>query len=229
MHQSWDKLLFMHWEIPVSVLRPLIPDLLTIDTFEGKAWIAVTPLTIWDLRPSFIPALPFISELHELNVRTYVHFNGVPGVWFFSLDANNFLAVAGARLFFRLPYYHSIIDLEQTENNVTFNSERAESDAKFEASWTVGNASRPAEPGTLEFFLLERYCLYTCDEKYVYRCRIHHQPWPLQKTQQLWKYRSTMIEAAGMPEPTSDPLLHCGGPVHVEVWPLENLGVLKAE
>ena len=113
MHQDWHKLLFLHWEVRVEDLRPLIPEKLAIDTFEGKAWLTVTPLTITNLRPPYLPPLPYLSWLYELNVRTYVHIDGVPGVWFFSLDANNLPAVIGARMFFSLPYYNARIMCEE--------------------------------------------------------------------------------------------------------------------
>jgi uncharacterized protein YqjF (DUF2071 family) len=114
MHQNWDKLLFMHWEFPIEALRKVIPEPLAIDTFDGKAWVAITPLTIWDARPTYTPPLPFVSRLHELNVRTYVYLEGIPGVWFFSLDANNSVAVTAARTLFSLPYYNASISLESS-------------------------------------------------------------------------------------------------------------------
>src|ERR1044071_4103676 len=98
MHQDWGKLLFMHWRIREESLRPLIPERLQIDKFDGSAWIAVTPFTVWDIRafPPYLPPVPGLSSMHELNVRTYVHLDGVPGVWFFSLDANSHIAVTTA-------------------------------------------------------------------------------------------------------------------------------------
>ena len=223
MHQSWDKLLFVHWEMPVEALRPLIPDVLSIDTHEGKAWVSVTPLHIFDLRPTFMPALPYVSWLHELNVRTYVYHNGVPGVWFFSLDANSTLAVWGARTFFRLPYYNAELTLETDGRNVAFRSSRLRDKADLTATWTIGERLPLAEPGSLDFFLVERYCLYAADGKKVYRCRIHHEPWPLYETLNLSDLRASVVEANGLPTPTGDPLTHCGGPVHVDVWPLEHV------
>ena len=107
MHQSWGKLLFMHWEMEVEAIRPLVPEPLSIDTFDGRAWVAVAPFTIWDSRPAFTPPLPplsrWLSSFHEINVRTYVHVDGTPGVWFFSLDANSMVAVLAAREFFHFP------------------------------------------------------------------------------------------------------------------------------
>lgn len=99
MRQYWGKLLFMHWAIDPELLRPLIPSQLSIDTLDGKAWIGVVPFTMWGIRASFLPPIPGTSAFHELNVRTYVHYQGVPGVWFFSLDAASKLAVWARALF----------------------------------------------------------------------------------------------------------------------------------
>jgi uncharacterized protein YqjF (DUF2071 family) len=224
MHQSWGKLLFMHWQLPVKKLRPLIPERLEIDTFEDMAWIGVTPFTVWDARPVFTPPLPWVSEFHEVNVRTYVHLDGVPGVWFFSLDANSLVAVTAARAFFRLPYYYASISLDQEGETIIYTSRRegGETSAEFSATWKIGADLPKSKPGSLEFFLTERYCLYTSNEERLYRCRIFHQPWPLQEAG-LSAYESDMVEADDIPTPEGEPLLHCGGPVSVEVWPLEEV------
>jgi uncharacterized protein len=223
MYQSWHKLLFMHWRMPVQTLRPLIPDRLTIDTFDGHAWVALTPFTVRNARAIFTPPLPWVSDFHEINVRTYVYLDGVPGVWFFSLDANSLLAVLGARTFFHLPYHQAGMGLEQRGQTIIYRASRDDTPAaRFDATWAIGEPLPQAEPGSLTFFLVERYCLYTTDGEKLYRCRIHHQPWPLQEAR-LSAYESTLIEADGLPTPGGEPLLHCGGPVDVEVWPLEEV------
>src|SRR5579871_2480588 len=98
MAMQWHDLLFMHWPVPVDQLRPLIPPALAIETFDGMAWLGLVPFRMSGVRPRFVPALPWLSAFPELNVRTYVTSAGKPGVWFFSLDAANPLAVHGARL-----------------------------------------------------------------------------------------------------------------------------------
>lgn len=224
MNQSWGKLLFMHWRMPIDALRRLIPEPLAIDTFEGEAWVGLIPFTIWDARPIFTPPLPWLSDFHEINVRTYVHLDGVPGVWFFSLDANSLVAVMAARTFFHLPYHNASISLEQRGNTIIYGSTREGEGlpAEFHATWTIGADTAKAEPGSLDYFLVERYYLYTSDEDKIYRCRIFHQPWPLQQAN-LSTYGSSMLEADGLPTPVGEPLIHCGGPVEVEVWPLEKV------
>jgi uncharacterized protein YqjF (DUF2071 family) len=224
MRQWWGKLLFMHWAIDAERLRPLIPKRLTIDTFEGVAWIGVVPFTMWGIRPSFTPPVPGTSAFHELNVRTYVHYEGVPGVWFFSLDANSALAVWGARTFVHLPYFNARISLEQQADTISYSSTRTHrnaSPAEFEATWKIGERIQTTEPGSLEFFLTERYCLYAArgDEK-LYRLRIFHPPWPLREAS-LSSFHSTMIEAQGLPTPAGEPLLHYAEELKVDIWPLK--------
>lgn len=224
MYQSWGKLLFLHWPVPAELLRPLIPEPLAIDTFDGTAWVGITPFTMWSVRPVFLPSLPYLSESHEINVRTYVHLDRVPGIWFFSLDANNPVAAWGARLAFHLPYFKARMSLEQRDRTIYFASARTHRNAarsEFEAAWTVGRRLPQSEPGSLDFFLTERYVLYSARKGALYRARIFHEPWPLHQAR-LLSYRSTMMETQGLPSPDrDDPLLHQQGePLRVRVWPL---------
>jgi uncharacterized protein len=226
MHQHWGSLLFLHWPVPADLLRSLIPEPLAIDTHDGLAWVGITPFTMWGVRAAFTPPLPHLSESHELNVRTYVHLDGVPGVWFFSLDANNAVAALGARVAFHLPYFKAHMSLERRERTIHFASRRAPrraptvaAPAEFEAVWTVGESLPRSEPGSLEFFLIERYCLYSARAGRLYRVRIFHSPWPLHAAK-LLSCRSTMIESQGLPSPGGRPLLHQQGePLKVRVWP----------
>ncbi len=235
MHQNWGKLLFMHWRIDEKHLRPLIPQALKIDAFDGSAWIAVAPFTMWDIRalPPFLPAVPGLSSAHELNVRTYVYLDNVPGVWFFSLDCNSSLAVMAARTFYHLPYYAAEIELvEENGKNesdkpgscsIDYSLVRSEDPpATFHSKWTVGEHLATSRPNSLEFFLTERYCLYSEHNSKLYRARIHHNPWPLQ-TAELNSFESSMIESHGLPTPEGDPLLHYCEELSVEIWPLVGL------
>jgi uncharacterized protein len=222
MRQHWGKLLFMHWPIPVELIRPLLPERLTVDTFQGSAWIGVVPFTMWGVRPTCAPPVPGLSAFHELNVRTYVHLDGVPGVWFLSLDAENALAVWGARAFFHLPYFNARMSLKQQERAVLYTSRRTHRGgppAEFDATWVIKDHLPESLPGSLPFFLTERYCLYAADRERLFRCRIFHPPWPLQEAS-LSSYRSTMIESHGLPAPVGDPLLHYAEALQVDIWML---------
>jgi uncharacterized protein YqjF (DUF2071 family) len=249
MHQNWGKLLFMHWRINEQALRPFIPAPLSIDTFDGSAWIGVVPFTMWGIRASFLPPIPGTSAFHELNVRTYVHFNGVPGVWFFSLDAAHSLAVWGARTFYHLPYFNADMKLKQTGQRIDYSSARRdkmtyarffagdkagfaadfEADrfrnlppAQFEGSWNIGESLAQALPQSLEFFLTERYCLYAYHREQIYQSRIHHEAWPL-RTATLNSCKSTMVESLGIARPEGQPVLHYAESIAVDIWPLKRM------
>ena len=222
MHQDWGKLLFIHWRIEENILRPHIPDSLEIDTYGDSAWIAITPFTMWDIRafPPFVPPVPGLDSMHELNVRTYVHHNGVPGVWFFSLDANSRAAVLAARTFFHLPYHNAEIEMEG-KKKIKYRLDRIdEPAAKFRAAWSVGEALPESQPGSREFFLTERYILYTEHDDEIYRAQIHHQPWQLYEAE-LTSFSSTMLEANRLIQPKTQPILHYADEVNVDIWSLE--------
>lgn len=225
MRQHWGKLLFMHWPISADLIRPLLPERLSVDTFDGSAWIGVVPFTMWGVRPTFTPPVPGLSAFHELNVRTYVHLDGVPGVWFFSLDAESALAVWGARTFFHLPYFNARMSLEQETRTILYASHRTHAGdppAEFDATWIIKDHLPAAEPGSLSFFLTERYCLYAAHRERLFRCRIFHPPWPLQDAS-LSSLSSTMIESHGLPTPEGSPLLHYAEALQVDIWMLREV------
>jgi uncharacterized protein YqjF (DUF2071 family) len=222
MRQNWGKLLFMHWPIDVSLLRPLIPAQLEIDSFDGSAWIGVVPFTMWGIRASFLPPIPGTSAFHELNVRAYVTLKGFPGVWFFSLDAANSLAVWGARKFYYLPYFNAQMSLDQEGNAIDYSSIRKDkrgAPAHLQSSWVIGKPLPTSSPGSIESFLTERYCLYSEHRRRLYRSEIYHPPWPLQSAR-LNSLSSTMIECHGLPTPSGEPLLHYAEKISVDIWPL---------
>lgn len=186
MYQRWDDLLFLHWSYAPMAIQSTLPRGLTVDTFEGKAYIGIVPFFMRDVRPSFCPRLPGFSDFLELNVRTYVYNEqSVPGVWFYSLDANQPLAVRAARRFFRLPYFHSRMkaDKNATTAEIRYLSHRrgAQDNLSSCFQYHPNGDIRLAIPGTLEFFLIERYVLFarSAGQARLWSGRVHHQPYPL--------------------------------------------------
>jgi uncharacterized protein YqjF (DUF2071 family) len=226
MHMTWHDLLFMHWPVPVAQLRPLIPPRLEIDTYEGQAWIGVVPFDMTGVRPRFVPALPYLSRTAELNVRTYVTAGGKPGVWFFSLDAANPLAVRAARRGFHLPYFDARMSVRRERGRVEYASTRTHRDAppaEFAAAYWPTGPVRPSTSGTLDAWFTERYCLYAADKHFnVWRGEIHHATWPLQPVAVEVRV-NTMTRPLGIELSDVPPLLHFARRLDVVAWLLEGV------
>jgi uncharacterized protein YqjF (DUF2071 family) len=181
MTQSWHDLLFAHWPLDPADIAPHIPKPLTLDTFNGIAYIAVVPFMMRNVSPRGVPALKWLNEFPEINVRTYVRLGDKPGVFFFSLDATNPLAVRTARTLFHLPYFKAAIDVEPRYHSRRTDARSPNGAAEFLGAFRPVGPVFEARPGTLEYFLTERYCLYALDgHQRAYICEIHHPPWPLQ-------------------------------------------------
>jgi uncharacterized protein len=220
MVQRWHDLLFAHWRCAVSDLRPLIPAPLIIDTFDEAAWIGVIPFLMSGVRMRATPPVPTAHAFQELNVRTYVTLDGRPGVWFFSLDAASLLAVIGARVGIRLPYFRASMQMTKQDGTVAYTSTRwpiAGPPASFAATYRGTGPAAPAAPGTLDHFLTERYALYASDGKRIWRGDIVHPPWRLQ-TAEATIDRNSMIAAAGVRAPGHPPLLHFSAFQDVRLW-----------
>ena len=187
MRMRWHELLFMHWPLEPSLLEPHLPGI-ECDTFKGQAWIAIVPFRMSDVAPRFVPAIPGLSAFPELNVRTYVSIDGKPGVWFFSLDAPNKIAVRVARRFFYLKYMDADMKMSmETDGWFSYSSCRThagEGAADLEMRYRPTGEPFLAQPGSLEYWLTARFCLYTQDHKgNILRGEIDHEPWPLQKAE----------------------------------------------
>lgn len=228
MTQRWLDLLFAHWPISPDILRARIPPQLMLDTFDGQAWVGVVPFRMSNVRLRWTPSLPWLSAFSELNVRTYVKSHDErapkPGVYFFSLDAANPVAVAVARRWFKLPYFRAQMTLKEQENRISYQSTRTHrgtAQGAFRGSYAPIGTVTQSIPGTLEHWLTERYCLYTIDGKEtILRGDIHHKPWPLQAAEAEIEV-NTVAAASGISLPDASPLLHFARQLDVIVWPIK--------
>lgn len=182
MTQSWHNLLFAHWRVDVSEVRRAVPADFEFDLFDGEAWLGVVPFHMTNVGLRATPALPWISAFLELNVRTYVRVEGRPGVYFFSLDAARWLAVAAARTLLNLPYHTADLTMQAVGDGLRYEStRRTREPAEFKATYEPASAPYAARAGSIEYFLTERYCLYHHNRRgHPYRLDIHHPPWALQ-------------------------------------------------
>jgi uncharacterized protein YqjF (DUF2071 family) len=221
MAQQWNDLLFMHWPVPAARMRGLVPDALELDVFDGSAWVSVTPFHLDNLRPRWLPPMPWVSSFPEVNVRTYVTRRGKAGVYFFSLDAGNRLAVAGARATYHLPYFHALMTVTRAPTGkVQYHSHRTQPGARpaeLSVEYQPAGAVYRSAAGSLDHFLTERYSLYALDSaRHVYRADIAHVPWPLQPADVEIR-TNTMTSAAGI-EVFGSPRASFAQRLDVEVW-----------
>ncbi len=220
MLQRWRFLTFLHWRYEPDAIRSLLPRQITLDTFDGAAWVGLTPFLLTDLRLPFGPSLPWISHFPETNVRTYVRGpDGERGIWFFTLEADRLPAVLGARALYRLPYRWAAMRVEAGDGRAEYKSER---------NWPFGSArtniaveaGEPITANEFENFLTARYRLYTIGGNGLRFAQIEHEPWPLHRGR-LLRLEENLIERSGVPRPSGEPTCHYSPDIEVRIGRLE--------
>lgn len=221
MTQTWSKLLFAHYPVKPELLQDLIPDSVQLDLFEGRAWIGVVPFVMNDVLPRYTRTPHWLSNFLELNVRTYVVKDGMPGVYFFSLDCSNPVAVMVARKFYHLPYYTAKMSVEnKADGTVNYTSERGTGEAALVMAYRPTGELLSSTADSIDKFLTERYCLYTTDKSNrLHRAIIHHLEWPLQPAEAEFEVNS-MTRPLGFDLPDEKPVLHYSERLETIEWPL---------
>ena len=229
MTQRWNDLLFAHWPIPVAQMAELLPDWLEVDPFLGSAWLGAVPFWLDRIKIRGVPTIPGMRSFPDLNLRTYVRdqYTRTPGIYCFSLDASNLLAVLLARAYYHLPYHWAEMRLEQrSEREFAFYSRRrfAGRQVIFNARYRgLGPSSRLAEhrAGTLEYFLTERSCLFSSTRTgEPVRAQLHYVSWPLEEAEAEIE-QNDLADAIGLTLPEQEPVLHYSRRQAIYVWPRE--------
>lgn len=229
MTQRWNDLLFAHWPIPAASIAALLPEWLAVDTFQGSAWLGAVPFWLDRIKIRGVPPLPGGRSFPDLNLRTYVRdqFTNTPGIFCFSLDSSNLIAVAMARALYHLPYHWAEMNLEQrSEREFAFYSRRrfAGRPVIFKARYRgLGPTTKLAhiQSGTLEYFFTERSCLFSSNRAgQPIRASLHYVPWPLEEAEAEIE-RNDLAAAIGIELPDRDPVLHYSRRLGVYIWPSE--------
>lgn len=211
MAQTWRDLLFAHWPMDVAEMRCALPAALELDTFAGQAWLGIVPFHMTGIRPFGLPSVGWLSAFAELNLRTYVTVGGKPGVYFFSLDASNPVAVALARAWYHLPYVRARMRVRCERDAIVYGSHRTDHGhppADLLGWYRPAGPVFRSRPDTLEHWLTEHYCVYSLDRRgRTYRAEVHHAPWPLQPANAHFPVNS-LPQAHGFSLPGAPPLLH---------------------
>jgi len=207
LSMRWEEALFAHWGVEPDVVAEKLPDRLEADTHDGSAYIGVVAFMMRDIRPRLAPVG---LDFAELNLRTYVRHDGTPGVYFFSLDADDRLGVTVARLAYELPYYRATTQVEKKGSEVCFRSSRTHEgapSANFDATYEGVGDGFLAEEGSLEEFLTERYAFFVpLSSDGTLRGDIHHPPWTLKEAKAEIR-TNTLFEANGFGKPDGEPHL----------------------
>ena len=210
LEMGWRHLLFENWPVAPGVMDAHLPDGLAPDEYDGSAWLSVVPFTNVAVRPKGVPE-PLGIRLPELNVRTYVTREGVPSVYFFSLDAQGVASVLGARLFHHLPYYYARISLELADGRVRFGSRRRHPGARparYEGTYWPTEGPFPAPEDPFAAFLVERYRFYTeAQDGSMRYTDVDHEPWTLYPAA-ADVGTTTMLSAHGFARPDADPVYY---------------------
>lgn len=226
MRMRWYDLLFAHWVVDAARVRALIPQQLELDLFDRRAYLGAVPFRMDGVAPRLLPSLPGFHSFPELNLRTYVTRDHKPGIWFFSLDAGNKLAVRAARRFFYLPYFDATFNIANTDGAVEYSAvrtHRGAANATFAAVYCPAGEVYRSATGSLDSWLTDRYCLYAADNAgNLYRGEIDHQPWPLQRATATVRV-NTLGEWLGLDMKGPPDTLHFAKSLDVHAWSVDRL------
>lgn len=218
MHQDWKEILFLHWEQDPKEIQKTLPPGLSVDTFQEKAYLSITPFLLENVSLPSLPPIPGMSNFIEVNLRTYVYDNeGNPGIWFYSLDLNSSMAAKMAKKSFSLPYFSADLEKKKKGNALTISGSRKDSEIKMKFNYEPLGTPHFAEPETLEFFLLERYALFSFSANQLSIGRVHHAPYPISNLN-VMECSTNLIKIERKPD-----LAHYSSGVSVEIFPLEEL------
>ena len=217
MKQEWRDLAYIHFDYDPAEVQALLPSGLEVDTWDGRAWVGLIPFSMRNISFPLVPPVPYLGSFPEINVRTYVVRNGVPGVWFFSLDVNRLLPAFVARMTYRLPYCWGRASNVMSGATLVSRVERKWPARGSRTGIEVRVGERITDPSPFEHFLSARWGLYSRSGARGLRyAPVDHPKWDLHRGEVL-HLDDTLIMAAGLSAPVGEP--HCmwspGVPVRI--------------
>ena len=217
--QRWESLTFLHWRYPPEEIQRLLPPGLVVDTFDGAAWLGLTPFLLVNMRPLCLPPLPRLSTFPETNLRTYVRDEtGTDGLWFLSLDVSSVTTVVGGRSFFWVPYHWATMSVEDT-GTVRYRSRRRGPTGPspgHRITVRPAGALPPERRSPLVDFLTGRWRAFSRIAGRLAVAPVEHQPWPLYDAE-VEELDEDLVAAAGLSAPHGEPLVHFSPGVDVRL------------
>jgi uncharacterized protein YqjF (DUF2071 family) len=224
MHQDWQDILFMHWKIDPQEIQKTLPQGLFVDTHEGDAYVSLVAFIMNDVRLCLLKFMPGLGDYIEVNVRTYVHDgNGNTGVWFYSLDLDSYLGSKIARTAYSLPYIYTHLKGTKSGQQVEIEGHRSHENVFMNFTYEpISSKYSVVDTSSLDFFLIERYALFTKRKGTVFIGRVHHEPYRISPAR-ITHYSSNLLESHGFS--TSEPidLYHYTPGVTVDIFNLRKI------
>lgn len=226
MRQNWSNIFFTHWPIKPEILRPFIPNSLQIDTYNQYAWVGIVLFVMGGIYPRGLNSLSILPPFPEINVRTYVIYDDKPGIYFLSIDVGDWASYTIAKRWFHLPYYSSHVSYQKDNQTFQFRSRRKgrpNSSISFNGKYfPLPEIYFPRE-GTLDNWLIERYCLYSRDQRGNLYCgEIHHHPWPLQQAKSEI-HMNTLLSPFNIDPNEVEPISHYSKGVDSLIWNIKKV------
>lgn len=219
--QEWRKVTFIHWPYEPDEIAQLLPAGLEPDTWDGAAWVGLTPFVVHGSRGPKMPAIPGLSTFPETNLRTYVRGpDGRDGIWFFTLEADSAATSFAARTALGVPYRWADMSVHSTDAQTQYISRRR-GDAATGHCITIHCGSRiaPADTGPQLHWLTGRWRAWTRMAGRLVTIPVEHEPWPLHEASAS-ELDQTPTTAAGLSPPLEEPLIHASPGVEPKFgWP----------
>ena len=204
MKQGWYDLAYIHYRYKVEEVARILPLGLEVDVCDGSAWVGLIPFSMRGIGVPGLPAVPYFGSFPEVNVRTYVRRNGIPGVWFCSLDINRLLPTIVARTTYTLPYCFGKASNKRVGDELHTSVVRRWPRDRAETKIQLKILEPIAEPSPLEVFLRARWGLYTTTRGGSLRyAPISHDRWPLQRAK-IISLEDSLVVAAGFESPSTE-------------------------
>ena len=223
----WDRIAFLHWPVAPRALARLLPAGLSPLTWEGAAWVSVTPF-VMRVRPPGVPVVPPGWTFPETNVRTYVAGpDGGEGLWFLHMEVTARWFVVTLRAF-GLPYVHRRMAVTIAGDRSMYRSRPRPAGAPCGGGHDiVVRTGRPLGPpggGPFERFLTARWAAYHRRGSLLLRTPVDHPPWPLRHARAERCMVGGLFRAAGLDPPDGPPVVHASSGVAVRVGPPRRVG-----
>jgi hypothetical protein len=223
MKQKWNHVLFLHWPISPVHLRPLVPGALQIDTYDGKAWLGMIIFEMGGIYPRRFPGLSLTLPFSEINVRTYVTYKGEPGIYFLSIDVNNWASLQIAKRWYHLPYHPAKVSIRKSGKSLSFEGIRKKEPLKVKGSYTPRRDVYMSRADQLDYWFTERYRLFSTDAlSNLYTAAIDHPPWPLQQADVSFE-KNTLFSPFPFKLAEDTPIAHYSHGVQTNFWNIKKL------